>query len=201
MRVRCVKAVAAGATCAGMLVLGTAAPSLLGVALADDDGGAAPVVGSPAPADAVPPPAPADQPPFEPLAAEGPSVTVPADALPVPGDAIPVPAGATPVPADMTPLPGGTTHALADDATAAPAGVAAAVLVPGMNPAFLTINPDGSLVSHGTTPVGVETPGWSVIAAADGIDMVHGPAGPAPDATPPAAAEGVPAAPAADVSP
>jgi len=69
-----------------------------------------------------------------------------------------------------------------------------------MNPAFLTINPDGSLVYHGTTPVGVDTPGWGVIAAADGIDMIHGPVAPAVDATP-AAADGIPAAPAAEVSP
>ncbi len=179
MRVRCVKAAAAGMTCAGMLVLGTVAmaPNLLGVALADDDGGGAPVVS----------PAPSDQPPLEPLAAEGPVVAAEAPSVTAPADAIP--------------LPVGTTHAPADGATIAPAGVAAAVLVPGMDPAFLTINPDGSLVFHGTTPVGVETPGWSVIAAADGIDMIHGPAGPPPDATPPAAVEGIPAESSAEVAP
>ena len=185
MSVRRVKAMTACMTCAGVLGMVAMAPNLLAMASADDDGGGASAVGSPVPADSVQIPAPSDQPPLEPLAAEGPSVTVPADAIP----------------AGPTPLPGGTTHSpAAEGATTAPAGVAAAVLVPGMNPAFLTINPDGSLVYHGTTPVGVDTPGWSVIAAADGIDMIHGPVAPAVDATP-AAADGIPAAPAAEVSP
>ena len=63
----------------------------------------------------------------------------------------------------------------------APADVAAAALLPGMDPGSLTQNPDGSLVYHGTTPAGVETPGWSTVASSNGlIEMVRGPVAPAP---------------------
>jgi len=83
--------------------------------------------------------------------------------------------------------PGGTT---AVESVPAPADVAAAALLPGMDPGSLTQNPDGSLVYHGTTPAGVETPGWVTIAAPNGlIEMVRGPVAPAPaTATAPAAA-------------
>ena len=71
----------------------------------------------------------------------------------------------------------------------APADVAAAALLPGMDPGSLTENPDGSLVYHGTTPAGVETPGWSAVASSNGlIEMVRGPVAPAP--APAAAAAG-----------
>jgi hypothetical protein len=66
------------------------------------------------------------------------------------------------------------------DFVLAPADVAAAALLPGMDPASLTINPDGSLVYHGTTGVGVDTPGWSTIARGGSIEMVRGPVPPAP---------------------
>ena len=67
----------------------------------------------------------------------------------------------------------------------APADVAAAALLPGMDPASLTQNPDGSLVYHGTTPAGVETPGWSTVASSNGlIEMVRGPVAPAPATAP-----------------
>jgi hypothetical protein len=62
----------------------------------------------------------------------------------------------------------------------APADVAAAALLPGMDPGSLTENPDGSLMYHGTTPAGVETPGWVTIASPDGLIMVRGPVAPAP---------------------
>ena len=69
-----------------------------------------------------------------------------------------------------------------------PADVIALVLLPGMDPRSLTQNPDGSLVYHGTTPVGVETPGWVAIASPKGgsIEMVRGPVAPAPAAVGPA---------------
>ena len=73
----------------------------------------------------------------------------------------------------------------------APADVAAAALLPGMDPGALTQNPDGSLVYHGTTPAGVETPGWVTIAAPNGlIEMVRGPVAPATAPAPAAAAAG-----------
>jgi hypothetical protein len=73
-----------------------------------------------------------------------------------------------------------TDETMAVDSVPAPADVAAAALLPGMDPGSLTENPDGSLVYHGTTPAGVETPGWVAIAAPNGlIVMVHGPVAPA----------------------
>ena len=72
---------------------------------------------------------------------------------------------------EATPVPG----------VPAPADVAAAALLPGMDPGSLTMNPDGSLVYHGTTPAGVETPGWSTVASSNGlIEMVRGPVAPVP---------------------
>jgi hypothetical protein len=62
----------------------------------------------------------------------------------------------------------------------APPAVAATALLPSMDPTRLTQNADGSLVYHGTTAAGVETPGWSVIAHGGEIQMVHGPVAPAP---------------------
>ena len=48
--------------------------------------------------------------------------------------------------------------------------------VPGMDPARITQNPDGSLLYRGTTPVGVDTAGWSSpIVIAGLLVMVHGP--------------------------
>ena len=178
MNIQRAKATAMYVTCAGMLVLGPVAapPHLIGVAWADDEGGAP--VPAPDQSSTVGADAPV-QPPQELLPAE-----MPSDAAPD-GVAAPPPAA--------EPVPSGTTHAPGEGTTAAPAGVAAAVLVPGMDPAFLTINPDGSLIYHGTTAVGVDTPGWNVYLGADGLDMLHGPVGPAIPApnpvTPPAAAE------------
>ncbi len=58
-----------------------------------------------------------------------------------------------------------------------PAGIAA-VLVPGMDPALITQNPDGSLAYRGTTPVGVDTAGWSSPVVIDGVlQMLHPPVG------------------------
>lgn len=67
----------------------------------------------------------------------------------------------------------------------APADVAAVALLAGMDPGSLMQNPDGSLVYRGTTPVGVETPGWSTIARDGGLMMVRGPVAPAPAAAGP----------------
>ena len=164
--------------CAGMLVLGPVAapPHLIGVAWADDE-------------DSGPAPAPDEA---STGGAEAP-VQAPQELLPaeMPSDVVPDEAAAQPV--APAPVPSGTTHAPGEATTTAPAGVAAAVLVPGMDPAFLTINPDGSLVYHGTTAVGVDTPGWNVYLGEDGLDMLHGPVGPAvaaPNpAIPPAEAE------------
>ena len=80
---------------------------------------------------------------------------------------------------EATPVPG----------VPAPADVAAAALLPGMDPGSLTMNPDGSLVYHGTTPAGVETPGWSTVASSNGlIEMVRGPVAPVPVPAPAPAA-------------
>lgn len=67
----------------------------------------------------------------------------------------------------------------------APADVAAVALLAGMDPGSLMQNPDGSLVYRGTTPVGVETPGWSTIARDGGLMMVRGPVAPEPAAAGP----------------
>ena len=79
-------------------------------------------------------------------------------------------------------------EAAPDPGVPAPADVAAAALLPGMDPAKLMLMADGSLQYHGTTPVGMETPGWSVIGSAEGPTMVHGPVAPKQ----PAAAEAGP---------
>ena len=81
-------------------------------------------------------------------------------------------------------------EAAPDPGVPAPADVAAAALLPGMDASKLMLMPDGSLQYHGTTAVGVETPGWSVIGSAEGPTMVHGPVAPKPPAAAEVGAEG-----------